>query len=84
MQFINNLNFGVSKCYINKGSITPTQAGLHIHILNEEDYKSTFAKLEQGNRLNSMVSVTFIINMLILNHEYYNKFKVESIIHQIH
>jgi hypothetical protein len=89
LEFINGLiftnsEFKNSKCYLNKGSITSSQSALHIHILKEEFYKSTFATLEQGNRLNSMVSLQYIINMLNLNADYYNNFNVDNIIHQIH
>ena len=88
LEFINGLiftnsKFKNSKCYVNKGSITSTQSALHVHILTEEFYKSTFATLEQGNRLNAMVSLQYIINMLNLNADYYSNFNVDNIIHQI-
>jgi hypothetical protein len=84
LKFINSLNFNQRKCYINSISITPTQFCLHIHVIDKENYKTSFASFEQGGRLNSMISISYIINVLNLNNNYFNNYKVNLITHEVH
>lgn len=84
LKFINSLDFNGRKCYINNISITPTQFCLHIHVLDKENYKTSFASFEQGGRLNSMISISYIINVLNLYNDYFNNYKVSLITHEVH
>ena len=84
LKFINSLNFNQRKCYINNISITPTQFCLHIHVIDKENYKTSFASFEQGGRLNSMIAISYIINVLNLNNNYFNNYKVNLITHEVH
>jgi len=84
LEFINSINFNGRKCYANISSITPSQDCLHIHIIDDEYYKTNFSVFEQGSRLNLMVSLTNIINCLKLKSKYYNDFEVNMLIHQVH
>ena len=84
LKFINSLDFNGRQCYINNISITPTQFCLHIHVLDKENYKTSFASFEQGGRLNSMISISYIINVLHLNNNYFNNYKVSLITHEVH
>jgi hypothetical protein len=53
-------------CNLNMQSISPSNFCLHVHILNREQYKSTFSNYEQGTRVKSMLDVNLAFNNLKL------------------
>jgi hypothetical protein len=68
-------------CFLNIGCITPQQVCLHVHVIDTNYYKSTFVGLEQGSRLEKMLDIKKVINILKLNKSYYNKFKCDVLLH---
>jgi hypothetical protein len=67
--------------YLNLNSISFVQMSLHFHILNEENYKSTFTTLEQNVRLDAMISTKKVLNNLNFNNNYYNNFNVNVLMY---
>ena len=77
-QLYNNEEYN---CFINIGSIIPQQLCFHIHVLNKTFYKDNFTPLEQGSRINTMMDISKIINLLKLNLNYYNLFDCKILLH---
>ena len=71
----------IYSCFLNIGCITPQQVCLHIHVIDTNYYKSTFASLEQGSRLDKMLDIKKVINILKLNKSYYNEFICDVLLH---
>jgi len=82
LQIVNRLYFNNNNsCFMNISSITPPQLSLHIHVINDDIYKSNFATLEQGSRIAKMLSTKIAINLLNLNTQYFENYKTEILIH---
>ena len=77
-QLYNNEEYN---CFINIGSIIPQQLCFHIHVLNKTFYKDNFTPLEQGSRINTMIDISKIINLLKFNLNYYNLFNCKILLH---
>ena len=88
LNVINKIYFKDNKsCFINIGSMQAIALCLHIHVINNEYYKSSFANLEQGSRLEKMLSTKTALNLLnletVLGIEYYNnqEFNINVLTH---
>ena len=88
LNVINKKYFKNNKsCFINIGSMQPIALALHIHVINDEYYKGSFANLEQGSRLEKMLSTKTALNLLNLENtlsiKYYSnpKFNIEVLTH---
>lgn len=67
--------------YLNIASILFVQTSLHVHILPDDNYKTTFTPLEQGSRLITMISTKKVLNNIKFNKNYYQEYNVDNLMY---
>ena len=68
-------------CFINSGSFAPIGSNFHIHVFENEMYRSSFETYEQGSKIQKLLNTKTAKNLLMLEPNYYNKYKCETLIH---